>query len=82
MSLPDHPGPDVPRLASPFGKGEPMTIKMLVLWLAARLDVRSDRGASGVEYAIFLGFIAVVVILAVGFLGRETYGSFCPARNC
>jgi Flp pilus assembly pilin Flp len=55
-----------------------MTFKLLVLWLQARLDVRTDRGASAVEYALFLGFIAVVLILAVGFLGRQTARSLCP----
>jgi Flp pilus assembly pilin Flp len=55
-----------------------MTLKLIVLWLTARLDVRSDRGATAVEYALFLGFIAAVIILAVGFLGRETARSLCP----
>lgn len=40
--------------------------------------MRTERGASAVEYALFLRFIAVVLIIAVGFLGRQTARSLCP----
>jgi pilus assembly protein Flp/PilA len=49
-------------------------------WLAARLDVRPDRGASAVEYAIMVAMIAAVIILAVVFLGQKTSSTFsCTA---
>ena len=51
-------------------------IEKLSVWLAARLDVRSDRGASAVEYGIMISMIAAVVILAVIFLGQETSRTF------
>ncbi len=51
-------------------------------WLAARLDVRSDRGASAVEYAIMIAMIAAVIILAVVFLGQKTSSTFsCTASS-
>lgn len=45
-------------------------------WLSARLD--DDRGASLVEYALLVAFIAIVCALAIGVLGNtvnESYSS-------
>lgn len=55
-----------------------------VRWLVARAGISSERGAGAVEYGIFIGMIAAVIILAVWYLGRETYKNFqCPAsRMC
>jgi pilus assembly protein Flp/PilA len=51
-------------------------------WLAARLNVRNDRGASAVEYAIMVAMIAAVIILAVVFLGQKTSDTFsCTASS-
>ena len=41
-------------------------------FVRARLGIRDDRGASLVEYALLVALIAVVCILAITFLGRET----------
>ena len=50
------------------------------VWLAARLNVRSERGASAVEYAVMIAMIAAVIIIAVIFLGQRTSGTFsCTA---
>jgi pilus assembly protein Flp/PilA len=38
--------------------------------------MRGERGASAVEYGVLLSLIAAVVIVAVGFLGRNTSSSF------
>lgn len=43
---------------------------------AARLDVRSDLGASAVEYGILTMLIAAVIVVAVFFLGAQTSKSF------
>ena len=51
------------------------------VWLAARLDIRSDRGASAVEYAIMIAMIAAVIIIAVIFLGQRTSGTFSCTAN-
>jgi Flp pilus assembly pilin Flp len=62
-----------------------MLFQMLASWTVARLDIRSERGATGVEYGIFVGFIAAVLILAVLFLGEETRKNFqcaTPPRAC
>jgi Flp pilus assembly pilin Flp len=61
-----------------------LSLRMLGTWTVARLDIRSARGATAVEYSIFVGLIAAVMILAVVFLGRETYKNFqCPTdRGC
>jgi pilus assembly protein Flp/PilA len=56
--------------------------KAMGTWLAARIDVRSDRGASAVEYAIMVAMIAAVIILAVVFLGQKTSDTFsCTASS-
>lgn len=46
----------------------------LATWLKARLQ--SERGASLVEYALLVAFIAVVAVLAITFIGGETNSSF------
>lgn len=57
-------------------------VQAMGTWLAARMDVRSDRGASAVEYAIMVAMIAAVIILAVVFLGQKTSDTFsCTASS-
>jgi pilus assembly protein Flp/PilA len=51
-------------------------------WLAARLNVRSERGATAVEYGLMLALIAAVIIIAVVFLGQKTSSTFsCTAQS-
>jgi pilus assembly protein Flp/PilA len=38
--------------------------------------MQSDKGATAVEYALIVGLIAVVIILAVAFLGDTISGIF------
>lgn len=45
-------------------------------FLNERLDNRKDRGATAVEYGLMVGLIAVVIILAVVFLGETLEGVF------
>jgi Flp pilus assembly pilin Flp len=62
-----------------------ISLRIFATWLSARLDVRSERGATAVEYGIFIGFIAAVLIMSVFFLGDETRKNLqCPAppRAC
>jgi pilus assembly protein Flp/PilA len=42
---------------------------------------RSERGASMVEYALLVGLIAVVAVVAVTFLGNGITGLFNHAGN-
>ena len=49
-------------------------------WFTARLNVKSERGATAVEYGIMVALIAAVIILAVVFLGQRTPTTFsCSA---
>lgn len=59
-------------------------MRFAAAWITTRLDIRNARGATAVEYAIFIGLIAAVMIFAVMFLGKETYKNFqCPtSRGC
>jgi pilus assembly protein Flp/PilA len=50
--------------------------RQLGTWLAARLQIRSERGATAVEYGIMVALIAAVIILAVVFLGQRTSQTF------
>jgi len=51
-------------------------------WAVARLGMRSERGASAVEYGIVVALIAAVVMVAVVFLGKKTSSTFsCTASN-
>ena len=55
--------------------------RIAAAWLAARLNIRSERGATAVEYGIMVALIAAVIILAVVFLGQRTSNTFsCSAE--
>ncbi len=43
---------------------------------------RAERGASMVEYALLVGLIAVVAVVAVSLLGNGIAGLFSSANNC
>ena len=43
---------------------------------------RSERGASMVEYALLVGLIAVVAVVAVSLLGSSISGLFSNANSC
>ncbi len=45
-------------------------------WLTARLNIKSERGATAVEYGIMVALIAAVIIAAVVFLGQKTSSTF------
>jgi Flp pilus assembly pilin Flp len=49
------------------------------VWLDTR--VKSDTGASLIEYALLLGLIAVVAITALAFLGGTTSNLLNNAGN-
>jgi pilus assembly protein Flp/PilA len=57
-------------------------IQFVGSWLAARLNVKSERGATAVEYGVMVALIAAVIIVAVVFLGNKTSSTFsCTASN-
>ncbi|MHB8511928.1 MAG: Flp family type IVb pilin [Actinomycetota bacterium] len=45
-------------------------------WITARLNVRSERGATAVEYGLMVALIAAVIIVAVVALGGNTKQAF------
>jgi pilus assembly protein Flp/PilA len=49
---------------------------------ALLMRARSERGASMVEYALLVGLIAVVAVVAVSLLGTSISGLFSNANNC
>jgi pilus assembly protein Flp/PilA len=55
------------------------TVKSLHTTMLDR--ARSERGASMVEYALLVGLIAIVAVLAVTFLGHQIEGLFNSAGN-
>jgi pilus assembly protein Flp/PilA len=51
-----------------------LTFEFAAAWLRSR--VRSERGASLVEYALLLALVAVVCIVAITSLGRKASSNF------
>lgn len=46
------------------------------------MNIRTQRGATAVEYGLMVALIAAVIILAVFFLGKETSKIFsCTAEE-
>jgi len=43
---------------------------------------RNERGASMVEYALLVGLIAVVAVVAISLLGTSITGLFNSANTC
>ena len=56
--------------------------KAATAWLVSRLPIKSERGATAVEYAVMVALIAAVIILAVVFLGRTASKTFSTTGNC
>jgi pilus assembly protein Flp/PilA len=46
-------------------------LSTLVALASDRLEARSERGATAVEYGLLVGLIAVVIIVAVVALGEQ-----------
>ena len=49
-----------------------MNIVAIARYLAMRCRIESERGASLVEYALLVGLIAIVCLVAIMFLGSST----------
>jgi pilus assembly protein Flp/PilA len=52
------------------------SVQSAASWLVARLNVKSERGATAVEYGVMVALIAAVIIAAVVFLGNKTSSTF------
>ena len=53
-------------------------VQLAGAYLTARLNIKSERGATAVEYGVMVALIAAVIIIAVVFLGQKTSSTF----NC
>jgi pilus assembly protein Flp/PilA len=53
----------------------------LQTWVRGRLSLLDERGATAVEYALMVGLIAVAIIGAVSFFGRQLRGEFNRISN-
>ena len=51
-------------------------VRLSQAWIVSRLNVRSERGATAVEYGLMVALIAAVIIAAVVFLGQQTQSTF------
>lgn len=50
-------------------------------WIVTRTGIKSERGASLVEYALLVALIAVVCIAAVTLLGRNASSKFSDVAS-
>jgi pilus assembly protein Flp/PilA len=67
-----HPG--IPGASTQGATPIMLHFEMIKTWLTAR--IKSDRGASLVEYALLVALIAVVCVMAVQTLGERSKSSF------
>ena len=51
-------------------------MKRMGLYVAFKNRLASEEGATAVEYALMIALIALVVVLAVTFLGQQTSSVF------
>lgn len=49
--------------------------------VAERVGAASDRGATATEYAILVAFIAVVIVVGVGFFGQHLGAWYLAVTN-
>jgi pilus assembly protein Flp/PilA len=51
-------------------------------WVVARIGIKSERGATAVEYGVMVALIAAVIIVAVVALGNNAKAKFnCTATS-
>ena len=62
-------------------KGNHTVHTEIVRYLAARLNIKNERGAALVEYALLLALIAVVCIVALTTLGGKASSKFDSIGN-
>jgi len=53
-----------------------LAIKTHILMMQKRAELRSDRGATAVEYGLLVALIAVIIIVAVALLGNNLLRTF------
>jgi len=56
--------------------------KLSASYLVARANIKSERGATAVEYAVMVALIAAVIVIAVIVLGRAASSTFSQTGQC
>ena len=51
-------------------------VLVFLAFVEDRFEKRNDRGATAVEYGLLVGLIAVVIIVAVAFIGKAASNQF------
>jgi pilus assembly protein Flp/PilA len=51
-------------------------------WHDLRARAADEGGATAVEYALMVALIAVVILVAVAFLGKAASNQFSSVGNC
>jgi pilus assembly protein Flp/PilA len=62
-------------------KDSDMLLELFTKWADTLASVRSDRGATAVEYAIMVAMIATVIIASVTALGLKVSDMFIPIAS-
>lgn len=68
--MPDRPAEGV-GVVGQLG-GRKAGVGRMGLYAAAKERMASEEGATAVEYALMIALIALVIVVAVTFLGQET----------
>jgi len=57
-------------------------LRHIARFVVARLDIRSEAGATAVEYGLMVMLIAATILISVVFLGQRTSTTFsCTGRE-
>ncbi len=64
-----------------YRKASPVMTKALVKLQQKFADLRSEKGATAVEYGLMVALIAVVIIVAVALLGKNLSTLFNTVSN-
>ena len=51
-------------------------VRFMGQWLVARANIKSDKGATAVEYGLMVALIAAVIVTIVALLGSEIKDAF------
>jgi pilus assembly protein Flp/PilA len=66
----------LPFLVISNGQGAEIILSSLVKLQVKTAALRSDRGATAVEYGLMVALIAIIIILAVALLGTNLKGIY------
>ena len=56
-------------------------MQQMIDYLTARMNVKSDEGATAVEYGLLVALIAAVIVAIVAILGGQVADGFSTVSN-